>query len=120
MKKALTALVLAVTIVLGLAACSPSAEPIELTAGTVVIDVRTPSEFAAGHLDGAINVDVQSPTFDADVSTLPTDGAYVVYCASGNRSAAAIARLSDLGFTALTDARGLSDAAASTGLTIVP
>ncbi|WP_104138453.1 rhodanese-like domain-containing protein [Cryobacterium sp. Y62] len=70
MKKALTALVLAVTVVFGLAACSPSAEPIELTAGTVVIDVGTPDEYGAGHLDGAINAEVQSPTFDGDVSAL--------------------------------------------------
>ncbi|MDJ0378368.1 rhodanese-like domain-containing protein [Cryobacterium sp. PH31-L1] len=119
MKKTLAALAVAVTLVLGLAACSASAEPIALAAGTVIVDVRTPSEYAAGHLHGAINVDVQSTTFDADISALPMDGAYVVYCASGNRSAAAITRMTVLGFTGLTDAHGISDAAASTGLAIV-
>lgn len=119
MKKTLAALALAVTVVLGLSACSTAVEPIELAAGTVIVDVRTPGEYAAGHLDGAINIDVQSATFDADISTLPMDAAYVVYCASGNRSAAAVTRMTDLGFTTLTDARGMSDAAASTGLAVV-
>lgn len=119
MKKTLAALAVALTVALGLAACSAAAEPIELAAGTVIVDVRTPSEYAAGHLDGAINVDVQSATFDTDISALPLDGAYVVYCASGNRSAAAVARMSDLGFTGLTDGHGISDAAASTGLAVV-
>ena len=119
MKKTLAALAVAVSVLLGLAACSAPAEAIALAAGTVIVDVRTPSEYAAGHLDGAVNVDVQSATFDADVSALPMDGAYVVYCASGNRSAAAVTRMTDLGFTGLTDAHGMSDAAASTGLAIV-
>lgn len=119
MKKTFAALALAVTVVLGLAACSTAVEPVELAAGTVIVDVRTPSEFAAGHLDGAINIDVQSTTFDTDISSLPKDGDYVVYCASGNRSAAATTRMTDLGFTGLTDAHGMSDASASTGLSIV-
>lgn len=119
MMKTLAALALAVTVVLGLAACSAAAEPIELAEGTVIVDVRTPSEFAAGHLDGAINVDVQSASFDTDISALSTDGDYVVYCASGSRSASAVTRMTDLGFSTLTDARGMSDAAASTGLAIV-
>ncbi|TFB89914.1 rhodanese-like domain-containing protein [Cryobacterium sp. TMT1-3] len=119
MKKTLAALAIAVTIALGLAACSAAIEPTPLAAGTVIIDVRTPSEYAAGHLDGAVNIDVQSATFDAELSALPADGDYVVYCASGNRSASAVARMTDLGFTGLTDAHGMSDAAASTGLEIV-
>ncbi len=119
MKKTVAAVFMAVAVVLALAGCAAAAEPIELSAGTIVVDVRTPSEFAVGHLDGAINVDLQSTTFDADISALPTDGDYIVYCASGNRSASAVTRMADLGFSGLTDAHGLSDAAASTGLAIV-
>jgi rhodanese-related sulfurtransferase len=119
MKKTLAALALAATVMLGLSACAAPAETIELKSSTVVVDVRTASEFSAGHLDGAVNYDVQSPAFDTEISTLDMDGDYVVYCASGNRSAAAVARMADLGFTGLTDAHGMSDAAASTGLAIV-
>ena len=121
MKKTLAALALAVTAVFGLAACSaPAAEPtIAVTADTVVVDVRTSDEYNAGHLEGAVNIDVQAPDFDSLVSELPADGEYVVYCASGNRSSAAVARMEGLGFTNVTDAGGISEAGGSTGLETV-
>lgn len=121
MKKTLATLALALTAVFGLAACSaPAAEPtIAVTADTVVVDVRTSDEYNAGHLEGAVNIDVQAPDFDSLVSELPADGEYVVYCASGNRSSAAVARMEGLGFTNVTDAGGISEAGASTGLETV-
>ena len=65
--------------------------------------MRTPSEFEAGHLDGALNIDVQAADFADRVSELPKGDQYVVYCRSGNRSAAAIKVMLDLGFTNLID-----------------
>ena len=115
----LAAVAVAASITLGASACATSADTIEVSADTVVIDVRTPAEFAEGHLDGAVNIDVQGADFDALVSELPTDGDYVVYCRSGNRSAAAIERMKGLGFTNLVNAGGLNDASAATGLEIV-
>lgn len=122
MKKTLAAIALALTAVFGLAACSaPAAAPtVTVTSDTVIVDVRTSEEYDAGHLDGAVNVDVQSPDFDSLITALPTDGEYVVYCASGNRSSSAVARMEGLGFTNITDAGGISAAAASTGLATVP
>src|SRR5262245_48239278 len=35
--------------------------------GGMVLDVRTPKEFAAGHIPGAVNLDVNSPDFDKKV-----------------------------------------------------
>jgi rhodanese-related sulfurtransferase len=93
----------------------PDAGIVETVAARTVIDVRTPEEFDAGHVDGALNVDVQDPGFDAAVSELPKDGSYVVYCRSGNRSAAAAARMADLGFTDVLDA-GAFDALAAAGV----
>ncbi len=121
MKKTLATLALALTAVFGLAACSaPAAEPtIAVTADTVVVDVRTSDEYNAGHLEGAVNIDVQAPDFDRLVSELPADGEYVVYCASGNRSSSAVARMEGLGFTNVTDAGGISEAGGSTGLETV-
>ncbi|TFD54446.1 rhodanese-like domain-containing protein [Cryobacterium frigoriphilum] len=119
MKKTLASIVLTVTAVFGLAACATTADPIELTANTVVVDVRTASEFEAGHLDGAVNIDVQSADFDALIGALPAAGDYVVYCASGNRSAGAVDRMEGLGFTAVTDAGGISEAETATGLAVV-
>jgi phage shock protein E len=67
--------------------------------GTTVVDVRTPAEFAEGHLPGAVNIDVSSPDFASTVAQLDPTAAYAVYCRSGNRSAAAVAQMADLGFT---------------------
>lgn len=88
-------------------------------AGTVVLDVRTPAEFADGHLEGARNIDVGSANFAEQIAVLDPDAEYVVYCRSGSRSAAAVAGMAAGGFDHLTDAGGLDAAASSTGLPIV-
>lgn len=72
-----------------------------------VIDVRTPAEYAAGHVDGADNIDVTAGTFEEQVEQLPKDEEYVVYCQSGNRSADAADRMADLGFTEIVDGGGI-------------
>jgi rhodanese-related sulfurtransferase len=74
--------------------------------GTTVIDVRTPAEFAAGHLQGAINIDVESPTFVAGIDALSKSGSYAVYCHSGRRSALASDQMSSAGFTSITNLQG--------------
>jgi phage shock protein E len=119
MKKLLLSLALIAVATFGLAACSTSVTPTPLAAGTVVVDVRTPAEFAQGHLTGAVNIDVESSAFTTQVKQLPTTGTYVVYCRSGNRATAAISQMKVLGYTQLTNAGGITDAAASTGLSIV-
>jgi phage shock protein E len=58
-------------------------------AGAVAIDVRTPEEYAAGHIEGAELIDVQAADFSRRIGGLDPDVTYVVYCRSGNRSAAA-------------------------------
>jgi phage shock protein E len=84
-----------------------------------IIDVRTPEEYAEGHLEGAVNLDVQSGRFEEELEGLDPDAGYVVYCRTGNRSAAAVATMEASGFTDVTDLGGLDDAAASTGIAIV-
>lgn len=78
-----------------------------------IIDVRTPAEFDAGHLTDAELLDVQDASFTEQLGPLDTDGAYLVYCRSGNRSAHAVSIMRDLGFTELYDAGGLADLAAA-------
>lgn len=119
MKKTLAIIALALTATFGLAACAAPAPTIAVAADTVVIDVRTSSEFDGGHLDGAVNIDIQSADFVEKISALPLDGDYVIYCASGNRSGVAIGQMEAMGFTNLTDAKGVSAASTSTGLEIV-
>ena len=91
---------------------------IAVTSSTVIVDVRTAPEDVCRHLQDAINIDVQSPDFATLIAALPIDGDYIIYCATGNRSAAAVTRMADLGFTTLTDAGGITDASAATGLAI--
>lgn len=121
MKKSFTAITIAVAAMLSLAACArPAPVPsIAVTSSTVIVDVRTAPEYVGGHLQDAINIDVQSPDFDTLIAALPIDGDYIIYCATGNRSAAAVTRMAELGFTMLTDAGGFTDASAATGLAIV-
>lgn len=73
-----------------------------------VIDVRTPEEYAVGHVEDAELIDVQAADFTDRIAELDPDGEYVVYCRSGNRSAAATATMTDTGLDVL-DGGGLGD-----------
>ncbi len=66
---------------------------------TTILDVRTPAEFAEGHLPGAVNIDVNSPDFTTAIADLDKTTPYAVYCRSGNRSATALRIMADQGFT---------------------
>ncbi|MDP2013537.1 MAG: rhodanese-like domain-containing protein [Actinomycetota bacterium] len=69
--------------------------------GVTIIDVRTPEEFAAGHIQGAVNYNVQGPDFGNQIGALEPAGTYAVYCRSGNRSQAAVAVMSQAGITGI-------------------
>lgn len=74
--------------------------------GARLLDVRTPEEFQAKHVEGAENVPVDTiPT--AEVG--PKDAAVVVYCGSGKRSARAAAALRAKGHTKVYDLGGMSN-----------
>ncbi|MDH5695114.1 MAG: rhodanese-like domain-containing protein [Dehalococcoidia bacterium] len=64
----------------------------------VIIDVRTPQEFAEGHIEGAINLDIYSETFRDELNKLDRNKTYLVYCLSGGRSAGALDIMTELGF----------------------
>jgi phage shock protein E len=69
--------------------------------GTVVVDVRTPAEFASGHLPGAINLDLTGGTFAGKLPTLAKGVTYALYCHTGNRSGQALAAMRAAGFTSV-------------------
>lgn len=73
---------------------------------TVVLDVRTPHEYAEGHVPGAMNVDIHDPEFDQKLAKLDKSKTYLVHCAKGVRSAAAAKKMVTLGFLNLFDFRG--------------
>ena len=89
-------------------------------AGVTVLDVRTPDEYAAGHLDGAMLVDFSAPTFADAVAQLDPSQPYLVYCDSGNRSGQAVAAMQSAGFTKLWDLAGGITAWTTAGLPLAP
>ncbi|MGO1385944.1 MAG: rhodanese-like domain-containing protein [Arachnia sp.] len=105
-------------LVLRLAGCSEPADA-AVGEGTVLIDVRTPEEYAMGHLAGAQLLDLNSGEFAATLPQLSPDTEYFVYCRSGNRSGQAVKMMQDAGFTDLTNLGSLEEAAEATGIAIV-
>jgi rhodanese-related sulfurtransferase len=85
----------------------------------VVLDVRTPGEFMTGHIENAINIDVEGMQFNPDVSKLDKTKTYAVYCRSGRRSAIATAEMSKLGFKTLFNLEGGTGAWCAAGQTLV-
>jgi phage shock protein E len=70
--------------------------------GARLVDVRTPGEFTAGHIEGAINIPVQE--LEARLNELqPKDRGIVVYCRSGHRSGNAARMLKSAGFSVVHD-----------------
>lgn len=64
----------------------------------VLIDVRTPKEFAEGHLPGAININVEDENFAEKMDELNKNKNIYLYCKTGKRSAKAVAIADTLGF----------------------
>lgn len=67
--------------------------------GAVVLDVRTPAEYDAGHIDGAVNANFLGDDFVAAIAELDRDATYVLHCKSGARSAKALEVMKEQGFT---------------------
>ena len=75
----------------------------------VLLDVRTPEEYAEGHLPGAINLPNETIS-DEPPSVLPDfDQQILVYCRSGNRSKQAVQKLVQLGYTDVVEIGGILD-----------
>lgn len=79
-------------------------------AGVVTLDVRTPGEFSQGHIQGAMNIDVESSAFDSEIAKLDKTKTYAVYCHSGRRSGIATQTMAKMGFKHLYNLEnGLAD-----------
>lgn len=116
--------VLSVTVVVACGGANfTSQDPLEFqqtagAAGVVVIDVRTPAEFAAGHLANAVNIDVEGPDFDSQIATLDRAATYAVYCHSGRRSTNAANMMVGAGFTHVFNLKGGIQAWTAAGLPV--
>ncbi len=84
----------------------------------VVLDVRTPEEFAEGHLAGAVLVDFYDADFADQLAALDPEVPYLVYCRSGNRSGQTLSIMEQLGFSSAVDVDGGIVAWAGAGLPI--
>lgn len=73
----------------------------------LLLDVRTPEEFATGHISGAVNIPLQS--LQSRLSEVPNDMPVIVYCRSGNRSAQASQILSQANYPTIFDMGGIID-----------
>ena len=102
--------------VLAFSACKPAAQ--EKTSGIVnerisieaakelmdsnkelkIIDVRTPGEFASGHLENAVNIDFRNDDFQQKIAELDRNESYLIYCKSGGRSGQALDLMKELNF----------------------
>lgn len=77
------------------------------TAGVQLIDVRTPREYNAGHIEGAVLLDISKrDVFNNGIDALDKNRPVLVYCAVGGRSAAAAKLLADKGFSQIVDLNG--------------
>ncbi|MDN4186499.1 MAG: rhodanese-like domain-containing protein [Dehalococcoides mccartyi] len=86
-----------------------------VSADFIILDVRTPSEYAQGHIPGAVNLDYYA-SFEASLSAFDKTKTYLVYCRTGNRSASAARLMLDNGFAAIYNMQGGINAWISGGL----
>jgi phage shock protein E len=117
------ALVLATLMAIVAAGCGGSAAPaitkvdpstaVSMLQSRTVVDVRTPAEYAAGHIAGARNIDVEAADFSSRIASLDKKAPYLVYCHSGRRSAMAADQMASSGFTNIVDGGALPDLVAA-------
>ncbi|MBF4470392.1 rhodanese-like domain-containing protein [Flavobacterium sp. HJJ] len=81
-------------------------EKIKATPNAQILDVRTPDEYAKGHIENSDNVDFLSSTFVLKTDKYDKTKPVFVYCKSGGRSAKASAKLAELGFTSIYNLDG--------------
>jgi rhodanese-related sulfurtransferase len=72
----------------------------------VVLDVRTKKEFDAGHIPGAVNIDLNSPDFEEKVAKLDKTKTYLVHCGAGVRSLKACENMGKMEFPKLINLEG--------------
>lgn len=83
-----------------------AAEVLTTNPDSILLDIRTPEEFASERIAGAENIDFYAPDFSDQLASLDPEETYVVYCRSGNRSASAMDVFDDLGFEVVYEVDG--------------
>ena len=104
-----------ILVLLVLSACGPS-DQYKITreefgvaikdSSALLVDVRTPEEFEAARIPGAVNFDIKSDDFEEQVEDLTRSTPMYLYCRSGGRSDRAAQKLKELGFENVYDLEG--------------
>ena len=116
--KTLSAALISMFAVLGLAGCAP--EEMNPQSYAEVIDVRTLDEWNSGHLEGAVRIGIADSDFKSQLASLDPSADYYIYCRSGNRAGQAIDIMRDMGFTGeLVNGGAVANASAQLGLAVV-
>jgi rhodanese-related sulfurtransferase len=116
--KFVVAALIAVFATTSLTACAT--ESYDPTAYAAIIDVRTPEEWAEGHLAGAVRMGIADADFADQLATLDPAKDYYIYCRSGNRAGQAIDYMRSIGFTGeLINGGAVANAAAQLGLEVL-
>ncbi|MFC5044556.1 rhodanese-like domain-containing protein [Aquimarina hainanensis] len=71
-----------------------------------LIDVRTPREYASGHIEGAINIDVNDKDFEKKIQQIDKSKPVAVYCKRGRRSNKCATYMEKAGYTKVYDLKG--------------
>ncbi|HPI39619.1 MAG TPA: rhodanese-like domain-containing protein [Pseudobdellovibrionaceae bacterium] len=82
--------------------------PVSFAADSVFLDVRTPQEFAEGHIQKALNLDFYNSNFEKEIKALDKNKEYKIYCRSGNRSQKTYELMKALGFKKIENIGGFS------------
>ena len=77
--------------------------------GYIILDVRTPGEYAEGHIPGAVNLPNEEIGSEESPLLPDKDQLILVYCRSGNRSKQASGKLAEQGYTNVTEFGGIRD-----------
>ena len=72
----------------------------------LILDVRTPEEFAEEHLPNAVNIDIHEDDFQEKIDRLDRTKTYLVHCKSGGRSKAAVELMLEMRFTRVYNVKG--------------
>jgi len=76
------------------------------TSQAQLIDVRTPSEFSDGHLEGATNINFNDANFNTQIEKLNKEQPVFIYCQAGGRSGKAYKKMKAMGFETVYDMEG--------------
>jgi rhodanese-related sulfurtransferase len=74
--------------------------------GVIILDVRTPEEYAEGHLVNSVNIDFRDDNFSARIDSLDKSKEYELYCRSGVRSGNSVELMHQKGFKKVDHLQG--------------